>query len=115
MSTLPAELQKQIEQEARNFASSNYIHAGFHPDANLEDIRTWPYAAQVSYYTLKNYLEGDACCFSVSGQFTAAQNEKMRKALVEIMAIEDNRLFAGDVRSQAYGIANEALKPTTDE
>jgi hypothetical protein len=60
---LPAEVLERIDLEAKQFAFSNYVHAGNNPEAKFEDVRTWPYAAQVSYFSIKNYLDSDSKCW----------------------------------------------------
>lgn len=85
---LPSEVLKEIEREAREYAFHNYHHAGFNPDARIDDIGTWTYAATVSYYTILYYLAGNNAAHPEPGMFSvdklvATQKEAtvLRRAL----------------------------------
>jgi hypothetical protein len=58
---LPVEVVERIGLEARRFAFFNYIHAGLQPEAKFEDVETWPYMAQASYHSIRNYLTQPGC------------------------------------------------------
>jgi len=60
---LPAEVVARIEQEAKQFAFYNYCSASINNEAKFEDVNTWPYAAQVSYHTIKNYMGVNGICW----------------------------------------------------
>jgi hypothetical protein len=59
----PAEVLDRIEQEAKQFAFYNYCNSVINNEAKFEDVNTWPYFAQVSYYTIKNYMGVNGTCW----------------------------------------------------
>lgn len=92
MTTLPKEILDRIESEARNYAWRNYVSKADHPQAEFDNINTWPDDACYSYYSLLYYLNGDNPAQPVQGIFSATQlhtlqqdYERLRKALKDIV------------------------------
>lgn len=50
-------LTDRIIREAKQFAFYNYCSAAH--NADFDNLETWPYAAQVAYYAISNYMSGN--------------------------------------------------------
>lgn len=109
----------RIEREARNFASYNYISMAKCPHLDLADFESWPHDAKVSYYSIKNYLEGVYQCPGVPGEFNAKslagataeaeRSEIYRQALEEIKQSANYECGVSCAR-RVYQIAKQALR-----
>lgn len=68
---LPAEVLERIDKEARQYAFYNYVTAA--NDAKFEDVETWPKYAQVAYYSIKYFMEGDVNCWPYTSKTLAME------------------------------------------
>lgn len=50
-------LTDRIIREAKQFAFYNYCSAA--DNADFDNLETWPYAAQVAYYAISNYMSAN--------------------------------------------------------
>jgi hypothetical protein len=56
--TPPMTLPQEAIDIAKQFAFYNYCAAAQRPNANFEDIETWPSSAQVAYYAIIGFIGG---------------------------------------------------------
>lgn len=52
-------LTDRIIHEAKNFAFYNYCSEANNQSADFNNLETWPFAAQVAYYAISNYMSGN--------------------------------------------------------
>ena len=85
MRNLPQQIKDRIAKEAKAYAFMNYVHAGYHKDADINDLKTWPFAAQVSYNSIVSFVNGDPIKFDNSATTWAERGQKLADALNKLL------------------------------
>jgi len=77
---LPQQIKDRIEDEAKVYAFMNYVHAGINKDADINNFKTWPFAAQVSYNSIVSFVKGAPIKFDNSATTWAERGQNLAEA-----------------------------------
>lgn len=109
--TLPAEVEERIDKEAKLFAFYNYCSAAFNNEAKFENIDTWPFAAQVSYHTIKNYMGLNNIVWPYDEPRLSTEYAlKWQEAQQDIESLRRWKMEAAEMLSQIHAYAHKNME-----
>lgn len=82
---LPEVIISRINLEARQFAFYNYVTQLLHPNAEFENMDTWPNDARVCFYSILHYMSREDLCWPYKEPTLATEWAQWKVRYDEVM------------------------------